>query len=541
MLPAAASAPHDSEGAAGAAAATAAVGAAPAQPTLRDDVAAVSVGLDNCDAGPELALIVTDDAMLTMMASEKLARGQLKQAQITAIAKYFDTDEDFGVAINDYIIDVTSGASPRETLGLPLQFEALALHFRSTAIAMSSSATVSYGVQRGLTALGRIMTFLVRTTETLHSSSVTAMVRRLLGAIGADIFAADALVPKKGTEPPCRVGTIDGGLLFAILAGLVGAGKDPTEAVSALARTCVVLTLCQTALELRASGSVGDDQPPTVGDSEREVSALLSALLGVALSENQAHTVLHTAAPTVTAIALMRAAVLNESCKLPTPLDAEALTSVFRFSSLGDYCGDGCREGPQVVAATIMHCWFGPVLPSVESLGGPPDLVIVPAPRLRTLVDLPREYWEVVRLAETAVCPTTGKAMADPAICLVCGDTLCCHCLMCADTVVVYGTKKKRGACNIHAKRCNGGAGMFLRVKHCTVNLLDGDRGAQIPAPYVDAYGETDVELKRGRPLTFNGVAFAQLVRMFQTNGIPAAITRSLLQEPTQPGFFRAM
>lgn len=49
------------------------------------------------------------------------------------------------------------------------------------------------------------------------------------------------------------------------------------------------------------------------------------------------------------------------------------------------------------------------------------------------------------------------------------------------------------GAGVAHALACGAGAGVFLRVRDCELMLLAAPaRGAMLPAPYLDSYGETD-------------------------------------------------
>ena len=47
------------------------------------------------------------------------------------------------------------------------------------------------------------------------------------------------------------------------------------------------------------------------------------------------------------------------------------------------------------------------------------------------------------------------------------------------------------------------GSGLFLRVRECKLVMFSGrTKGCYMPPPYLDQYGETDIGLKRGNPLT---------------------------------------
>lgn len=55
------------------------------------------------------------------------------------------------------------------------------------------------------------------------------------------------------------------------------------------------------------------------------------------------------------------------------------------------------------------------------------------------------------------------------------------------------------GRCYQHAKSCGAGVGVFLLLRNTRVLLLHGSRAALTVSPYVDAHGEEDINLHRGR------------------------------------------
>ena len=55
------------------------------------------------------------------------------------------------------------------------------------------------------------------------------------------------------------------------------------------------------------------------------------------------------------------------------------------------------------------------------------------------------------------------------------------------------------GRCYGHTQRCGGGVGAFLLLRATRVLLLHGSRAAMVLSPYVDAHGEEDIHLHRGR------------------------------------------
>jgi hypothetical protein len=55
------------------------------------------------------------------------------------------------------------------------------------------------------------------------------------------------------------------------------------------------------------------------------------------------------------------------------------------------------------------------------------------------------------------------------------------------------------GRCFQHALACGGGTAPFLLLRNTRVLALHGSRAALLPSPYVDAHGEEDIGLRRGR------------------------------------------
>ena len=51
--------------------------------------------------------------------------------------------------------------------------------------------------------------------------------------------------------------------------------------------------------------------------------------------------------------------------------------------------------------------------------------------------------------------------------------------------------------------------------------------GGLYPAPYVDRFGENDVDLRRGNPLKLDKAQYNKLNRMWQQNDLHAFIAKS--------------
>ena len=51
-----------------------------------------------------------------------------------------------------------------------------------------------------------------------------------------------------------------------------------------------------------------------------------------------------------------------------------------------------------------------------------------------------------------------------------------------------------------------------------------------MPPPYLDAHGETDLGLKRGKPLFLNKKRYDELRKLWLTHGIPSFVARKIEQ-----------
>ena len=62
----------------------------------------------------------------------------------------------------------------------------------------------------------------------------------------------------------------------------------------------------------------------------------------------------------------------------------------------------------------------------------------------------------------------------------------------------------QQGMCYTHTQACGGGAGLFLLLKVTKLLALRKTRATLLASPFVDAHGEEDPQLQRGRPLTLH-------------------------------------
>ncbi|MGH0168792.1 UNVERIFIED_CONTAM: hypothetical protein FKN15_055661 [Acipenser sinensis] len=148
-------------------------------------------------------------------------------------------------------------------------------------------------------------------------------------------------------------------------------------------------------------------------------------------------------------------------------------------------------------------------------------------PRKRNkLVELPEDYSCLLNQACHFKCPrSTDDERKHPTLCLFCGAMLCSSSICCQETV----DREVVGACVAHSVNCGAGVGMFLRIRECEVVLMGSKtRGCVYPAPYLDDYGETDPQLRRGNPLHLSPERYKKLYQLWQQHCIMEEIARSL-------------
>ncbi|XP_076858862.1 E3 ubiquitin-protein ligase ubr3 isoform X3 [Brachyhypopomus gauderio] len=112
------------------------------------------------------------------------------------------------------------------------------------------------------------------------------------------------------------------------------------------------------------------------------------------------------------------------------------------------------------------------------------------APRL---LQLPDNYNTIFQYYHRKTCSACGKTPKDPALCLVCGAFVCLKGLCC----------KQQGLCEcvLHSQHCGAATGIFLLINASVIIIIRGHRFCLWGSVYLDAHGEEDRDLRRGKPL----------------------------------------
>uniref|UniRef100_A0A674B6J2 E3 ubiquitin-protein ligase n=1 Tax=Salmo trutta TaxID=8032 RepID=A0A674B6J2_SALTR len=109
------------------------------------------------------------------------------------------------------------------------------------------------------------------------------------------------------------------------------------------------------------------------------------------------------------------------------------------------------------------------------------------------LLHLPDHYNIIFQYYHKKACTACKKVPKDPALCLVCGAFVCLKGLCC----------KQQGICEcvLHSQHCGAATGIFLLINASVIIIIRGHRFCLWGSVYLDAHGEEDRDLRRGKPL----------------------------------------
>ncbi|UJR10060.1 hypothetical protein I4U23_014282 [Adineta vaga] len=165
---------------------------------------------------------------------------------------------------------------------------------------------------------------------------------------------------------------------------------------------------------------------------------------------------------------------------------------------------------------------------------------------INELYSLPKEYIDLMNQVSQGVAPYkyARDEIRSPCICLVCGEVVVRSSSTSTPSPLstngiissFFNIDHTGGPCNLHTQQCCGTNGLYLRVKECSLLLLNINnygrsnktRGTLLAAPYLDDYGETDQNLRRGNPLHLCEERYRTLHRRWLGHSIPEDISRNM-------------
>ncbi|XP_065854552.1 E3 ubiquitin-protein ligase PRT6 [Euphorbia lathyris] len=129
------------------------------------------------------------------------------------------------------------------------------------------------------------------------------------------------------------------------------------------------------------------------------------------------------------------------------------------------------------------------------------------------LLQLPHVYQDLLQRYIKHRCDCKN-VIEEPALCLLCGK------LYYPSWKACNSCRRTENTCEAHAVDCGAGIGVFLLIKKTTILLQRCVRQATWPSPYLDAFGEEDFEMRRGKPLYLNEERYAALTYMVASHGL---------------------
>ncbi|KAF1967521.1 hypothetical protein BU23DRAFT_542618 [Bimuria novae-zelandiae CBS 107.79] len=202
--------------------------------------------------------------------------------------------------------------------------------------------------------------------------------------------------------------------------------------------------------------------------------------------------------------------------------ELDRLSSLLRLPSLHEVFGSfsGATAASQTMRA-IADGWLRHYLWAREGHSDAPSITLS-HPAIFELVGLPKNYDTLTDEAIRRRCPTTGRDLTDPALCLFCGEIMCSQGVCCASST-------NRGGSSQHQARCQGNIGLFIHIRKCMVLFLNEEHGTWYTAPYLDKHGETDPTLRRHHQLFLNQKRYDVLLRkVWLEGGVQSFIARRL-------------
>uniref|UniRef100_A0A8C5D6X2 E3 ubiquitin-protein ligase n=1 Tax=Gadus morhua TaxID=8049 RepID=A0A8C5D6X2_GADMO len=154
-----------------------------------------------------------------------------------------------------------------------------------------------------------------------------------------------------------------------------------------------------------------------------------------------------------------------------------------------------CLEWPGVSAFQLVTQWCEEMkgLPETQAEHTLTLLVQDPQWGAPRLLQLPDNYNILFQYYHRKACSACQKVPKDPALCLVCGTFVCLKGPCC----------KQQGTCEcvLHSQHCGAATGIFLLINASVIIIIRGHRFCLWGSVYLDAHGEEDRDLRRGKPL----------------------------------------
>lgn len=164
------------------------------------------------------------------------------------------------------------------------------------------------------------------------------------------------------------------------------------------------------------------------------------------------------------------------------------------FQSAHQFTSASCLDWP-VPAFDMISQWCSELASFADRHPDKVKALLIQEPKwdLPRLLQLPDNYNTIFQYYHRKTCAVCTKVPKDPAVCLVCGTFVCLKGLCCK--------QQSYCECVLHSQNCGAGTGIFLLINASVIIIIRGHRFCLWGSVYLDAHGEEDRDLRRGKPL----------------------------------------
>ncbi|GAA5876736.1 hypothetical protein JCM16303_006269 [Sporobolomyces ruberrimus] len=148
-------------------------------------------------------------------------------------------------------------------------------------------------------------------------------------------------------------------------------------------------------------------------------------------------------------------------------------------------------------------------------------------PAIYELLGLPHHLDTLITSALERQCTRCETTPENPAVCLFCGELVCCQSFCC----MAGEEEAQHGECNEHMWTCGGSIGIYFLVKRNVILYLHTDKGAFTHPPYLDSHGEVDNGRTRSRsvfPQYLHQGRYDEVRKVWLNQGVPTLVARKL-------------
>ncbi|GAA5959792.1 hypothetical protein JCM3765_000105 [Sporobolomyces pararoseus] len=148
-------------------------------------------------------------------------------------------------------------------------------------------------------------------------------------------------------------------------------------------------------------------------------------------------------------------------------------------------------------------------------------------PTIYELLGLPHHLDTLITSALDRKCSRCETNPENPAICLFCGELVCCQSFCC----MAGEEEAQHGECNEHMWTCGGSIGVYYLVKRNVILYLHTDKGTFTHPPYLDSHGEVDNGRTRSRsvfPQYLHQGRYDEIRKIWLNQGVPTLVARKL-------------